>query len=457
MQMIMTKNKFLIAIKKWFTAPRLILLGFLSFIILGTFLLMLPLSNTSGQVLNFSDALFTATSATCVTGLTVNIVATDFTTFGHVVILILVQIGGLGVMTITSAVYLLIGKRFTLYNRMTLKSNFEQASIQDFAKIMFSILKIVFVVELAGAVLLSIAFSRYYSVPTSIWYGIFHSISAFCNSGFDIISANGTSFTAFYSDPFVLIPTALLVVIGGLGFIVIIDILKNHNWRKFQPQTKIVLIVSSVLLILGTLIYTAAEWNNTFADMSAFDKIVNAIFQSANTRTAGFSTILNTKLSSVSLITTIVLMFIGASPGSTGGGLKTTTLFVLFASIIPMVKNKKTLVFDNHKISASTIKKATAMLMMALGILFVSLIAISFTEKGAFTSENLVFELISAYSTVGQSMGVTANLSLLGRYIVMLNMFLGRVGSMTLFIAITQNHNLSKEPKIKYPEVNINL
>lgn len=457
MQKIMTKNKFLIAIKKWFTAPRLILLGFLSFIILGTFLLMLPLSNTSGQVLNFSDALFTATSATCVTGLTVNIVATDFTTFGHVVILILVQIGGLGVMTITSAVYLLIGKRFTLYNRMTLKSNFEQASIQDFAKIMFSILKIVFVVELAGAVLLSIAFSRYYSVPTSIWYGIFHSISAFCNSGFDIISANGTSFTAFYSDPFVLIPTALLVVIGGLGFIVIIDILKNHNWRKFQPQTKIVLIVSSVLLILGTLIYTAAEWNNTFADMSAFDKIVNAIFQSANTRTAGFSTILNTKLSSVSLITTIVLMFIGASPGSTGGGLKTTTLFVLFASIIPMVKNKKTLVFDNHKISASTIKKATAMLMMALGILFVSLIAISFTEKGAFTSENLVFELISAYSTVGQSMGVTANLSLLGRYIVMLNMFLGRVGSMTLFIAITQNHNLSKEPKIKYPEVNINL
>lgn len=457
MQKIMTKNKFFIAIKKWFTAPRLILLGFLSFIILGTFLLMLPLSNTSGQVLNFSDALFTATSATCVTGLTVNIVATDFTTFGHVVILILVQIGGLGVMTITSAVYLLIGKRFTLYNRMTLKSNFEQASIQDFAKIMFSILKIVFVVELAGAVLLSIAFSRYYSVPTSIWYGIFHSISAFCNSGFDIISANGTSFTAFYSDPFVLIPTALLVVIGGLGFIVIIDILKNHNWRKFQPQTKIVLIVSSVLLILGTLIYTAAEWNNTFADMSAFDKIVNAIFQSANTRTAGFSTILNTKLSSVSLITTIVLMFIGASPGSTGGGLKTTTLFVLFASIIPMVKNKKTLVFDNHKISASTIKKATAMLMMALGILFVSLIAISFTEKGAFTSENLVFELISAYSTVGQSMGVTANLSLLGRYIVMLNMFLGRVGSMTLFIAITQNHNLSKEPKIKYPEVNINL
>lgn len=457
MQKIMTKNKFFIAIKKWFTAPRLILLGFLSFIILGTFLLMLPLSNTSGQVLNFSDALFTATSATCVTGLTVNIVATDFTTFGHVVILILVQIGGLGVMTITSAVYLLIGKRFTLYNRMTLKSNFEQASIQDFAKIMFSILKIVFVVELAGAVLLSIAFSRYYSVPTSIWYGIFHSISAFCNSGFDIISANGTSFTAFYSDPFVLIPTALLVVIGGLGFIVIIDILKNHNWRKFQPQTKIVLIVSSVLLILGTLIYTAAEWNNNFADMSAFDKIVNAIFQSANTRTAGFSTILNTKLSSVSLITTIVLMFIGASPGSTGGGLKTTTLFVLFASIIPMVKNKKTLVFDNHKISASTIKKATAMLMMALGILFVSLIAISFTEKGAFTSENLVFELISAYSTVGQSMGVTANLSLLGRYIVMLNMFLGRVGSMTLFIAITQNHNLSKEPKIKYPEVNINL
>ncbi|HKL94338.1 MAG TPA: potassium transporter TrkG [Clostridia bacterium] len=453
----MTKNKFVIAIKKRFTASRLILLGFFSIILLGALLLMLPLSNASGQMLNFTDALFTATSATCVTGLTVKIIASDFTTFGHIIILVLIQIGGLGVMTITSALYLLVGKRFTLYNRMTLKSDFEQTDTQNFAKIIHSILKIVLIVELFGAILLSIAFSKYYSAGTAIWYGIFHSISAFCNAGIDIVSANGTNFAVFSSDPLVLIITGVLIIFGGLGFIVIIDILKNHSFRKFQPQTKIVLVMSSVLILLGVAIFLSAEWNNTLSNMSVFDKIVNGFFQSITTRTAGFSSISNAKLSSVSITTTLILMFIGASPGSTGGGLKTSTLFVLLASIMPTVKGKHALVFDKHKISAITIKKATAILMMALGVLLISLIALSITEKGAYTNEQLLFELISAYNTVGLSLDITANLSVLGKYILVLNMFLGRVGSMTFFIAMAQNNNLSKEPKIKYPEVNINL
>lgn len=450
--------KFKNLLKKAFTAPRLVLLSFLAVIFAGAVLLSLPVASSSGEGIPFYDALFTATSATCVTGLSVNIVRSDFTLFGHIIILLLIQVGGLGIMTISSSLYLFIGKRFTLYNRMTLGSDFDNSSFKEFTELIFSIIKIVFITEFVGAILLSVAYLKYYPVGTAVWYGVFHSVSAFCNAGFDILSPNGTNLAAFSSDPFVLLTIAALIIIGGLGFIVIVDILQKKRWKRLSLHTKVVLPITAALLVFGTVFFLIAEWNNmgTLGTMRIGDKIVNAFFQSTTTRTAGFSTFSNANLSQPSYPVTIFLMFIGASPGSTGGGLKTTTFFILLAAIIPTMLNKRSVVLDKHRIGAMTIKKSATMLMLALSIIFVSSICLIISESANFSNEQLVFELISAYSTVGLSMNVTTSLSIFGKYIVMLNMFLGRVGSYTFFIALMKNSS-EIEPKIKFPEANFHF
>ncbi|MDD4839248.1 MAG: potassium transporter TrkG [Clostridia bacterium] len=459
MRNILNAKRFKIALKKSLSAPRIVLLGFLSIILIGALLLMTPIANSNGQSLNFTDALFTATSALCVTGLTINITATSFTTFGHIIILVLIQTGGLGLMTISSALYLLIGKRFTLYNRMTLKSDFQQVNFQDFGKLIVALLKVVFVAEFIGAVLLSIAFSRYFPIGTSIWYGIFHSISAFCNAGFDIVSTTGVSMQLFATDPFILLTLASLIIVGGLGFIVVIDILKQHKWRKFQLQSKIVLPMTLILIVSGMVIFLLAEWNNpaTMGNMSVGEKFLNAFFQSTTTRTAGFSAISNADLASPSLPTSIILMFIGASPGSTGGGLKTVTFFILIAAVIPTMKDRKAVIFDMHRFGAMTIKKATTMLMLAFCVILMSYIGLTASDGIVFTNEQLLFELVSAYATVGLSMNVTIGLSVVGKFIIIFNMFVGRIGTLTFFMALTQGNINARQPKIKYPEANINM
>ena len=318
-----------------FTPIRLIMLSFFAVIMIGAALLMLPWSTTAPGSLSFVDALFTATSATCVTGLVVNTVATEFTAFGHVVILFLVQIGGLGFMTISSGVYLLIRHKVSLRKRISMTEELSHDGMDDLKRLTFDILKMTVATELAGAVLLSLAFARYYSAGKAVWYGLFHSVMAFCNSGFDIVSTEGTSYQMFAEDPFILIVTMVLIVLGGIGFMVVSDIAHNRRWRKLKLHTKIVIPLTAALILIGAIGIFAAEFDNpeTIGNMSVGNKIVNAFFQSVTSRTAGFASFSQSGMTSFSQSLTIILMFIGVCPGSTGGGIKTTTMFVLLVTI----------------------------------------------------------------------------------------------------------------------------
>jgi trk system potassium uptake protein TrkH len=449
--------KFKNALKKSFTAPRLVLLCFLAAIFLGALVLMTPLASADGAPIPFLDALFTATSAVCVTGLTVKVTALSFSPFGHAVILFLVQIGGLGIMTVSSFIYFSFGKRSTLYNRITFSEDLQAKSgFSEYRRLVLSIVKIVFISELCGAVLLTAAFSRYFSFGTALWYGVFHSVTAFCNAGFDLIGANG--FATFAGDPFVLIVISLLVILGGLGYIAILDIIKKRRYKNFGLNTKIVIPVTLVLLFAGMGLFLLAEWNNpaTIGNMDVGTKILNAFFQAAASRTAGFATLEQTRLANPSVPLTMLLMFIGACPGSTGGGLKTTTLFVLLAAVIPTVRDKKDVVFDFRRFGEKTFKKAATILVLALTIISASYVALSFSDGAAIPSQKLLFELISAYGTAGLSMGVAPMLSALGKIVLMLNMFLGRVGVYTFIIAFLHRQN-GVEPKIIYPEADIHF
>ncbi len=462
MKNIIDKQKFQIGIRKSFTPPRLVLLGFMAIIFLGAFFLSLPISNTNGQWLNFVDSLFMATSATCVTGLSTVVVASNFTFFGQFILLILIQVGGLGVMTISSALYILFSNRSTLSQRLSLSSEYSDFAWHDFSRMMKKLFIVVISIEAFGAILLSIGFAitKQFSAGQIIWYGIFHSVSAFCNAGLDVISTAGTSMMAFNSEPLIVLTLAFLIISGGIGFIVIIDIIQKHSWRKFQLQSKIVIPMTVTLLLLGTAIFMGVEWNNpaTLGSMSVGDKIMNAFFHSTTTRTAGFATLDCAKMNNASIPVTIILMFVGASPGSTGGGLKTTTMFVLLASVLSTIRQKKGVIVDMHKIGKVAIKRATTILMLSLLIQGISFLALILAQSGTnLSNESLLYEITSAFATVGLSMGATSKLTILGKFIIILNMFLGRVGILTFFMAFKNKDNINNEDKIKYPEANISI
>ena len=443
---------------KILTATRSIVLGFLLIIFIGSGLLMLPCS-TKGDGIKFIDALFTATSATCVTGLIVFPTSTTFSVFGQVIILLLVQTGGLGFMALTSFIYLIFSRRVSLSSRLTLKEDIADGNIHYIKRVITRILALTFITELLGAIVLSGAFSRYMPAGDAIWYGIFHSVSAFCNAGFDIVNANfGSSLTHFYSDPLIILTISFLIIIGGIGFLVVSDIWDHKRWRKFRLHTKIVLIVTFSLISLGTIFFLAVEYKNpnTFGNMNFGEKLLNAYFQSVTARTAGFNTIEIANLTPASHIMLDTLMFIGASPGSTGGGIKTTTLFVLIVMVISVVRQKRYAIVDKQTIGMNTTFKATAIFALAMFIMVVSTCILLISENGKFTFNQVLFEQISAYATVGLSQGITAKLSTIGKLVIMLSMFLGRVGALTFFIAFKRSKK-QKDGKIQYPECSLNL
>lgn len=440
------------------TPIRLIMFSFFVVIMIGTALLMLPFSTTSPGSLSFVDALFTATSATCVTGLVVNTVSTDFTTFGHVVILFLVQIGGLGFMTISSGVYLMIRHKVSLRKRISMTEELSHEGMDDLKRLTFDIFKMTVATELIGAVLLSLAFSRYYEPGKAIWFGIFHSVMAFCNSGFDIVSQEGTSFAMFAEDPFVLIVTMILIILGGIGFMVVSDIAHNRRWRKLKLHTKIVLPLTGVLILIGALGFFAAEFNNpeTIGNMSVGNKIVNAFFQSVTSRTAGFATFDQAGMSTFSQTLTILLMFIGVCPGSTGGGIKTTTMFVLLITIYATLSHKREVVIDMHSIGRETISKAATIFTLAILVAAMSVMALDIACGDEFTGSELLFEQVSAYATVGLSLDVTTRLNPAAKLIITMNMYIGRIGSFGFFMAFMSGAR-RPEATVKYPEAGIVL
>ena len=450
------KNK----IFKSLTTARLLLLGFFIIIMVGTLLLLLPFSTKKGVSISFMDALFTATSATCVVGLAVTPTAATFSVFGQMVILLLIQIGGLGFMTITSFFYSMLSKKLTLRRRLSMREDMAQTNMSGLKSIAIKIVVIALGAEILGTIFLTIGFCiEGYSFGRSLWFGLFHSISSFCNAGFDIVSFTGASLTGINDNYLILITLALLISIGGMGFIVLVDISEHKRFSKWSLHTKIVVIMSLILVFGGAFVFWIAERSNpeTIGNMSLFGQWVNCYFQSVSCRTAGFACINTSKLSDLSTALTILLMFIGVAPGSTGGGIKVTTIYILFAHVIATLQQKKEYVVDKKAIGANTLAKAISTLLLAVCVLIISMLIILIAENNrsdtALTS--LLFEQVSAYSTCGLSMGITPSLSVTSKLVIVIDMYLGRIGAFTFFMSFARS---SKQiSKIKYPEANINV
>ena len=361
-------------------------------------------------------------------------------------------------MTISSGVYLLIRHKVSLRKRISMTEELSHDGMDDLKRLTFDILKMTVATELIGALLLALAFSRYYSAGLAVWYGLFHSVMAFCNSGFDIVSTEGTSYCMFAEDPFILIVTMLLIVLGGIGFMVVSDIAHNRRWRKLRLHTKIVIPLTAALILIGAVGIFAAEFDNpeTIGNMSVGNKIVNAFFQSVTARTAGFASFSQSGMTTFSQTLTIVLMFIGVCPGSTGGGIKTTTMFVLLVTIYATLSHKREVVIDMRSIGRETISKAATIFTLAVSVAAISVMALNIACGDQFTSSELLFEQVSAYATVGLSLDVTPQLNTAAKLIITINMYMGRIGSFGFFMAFMSGSR-KPEATVKYPEAGIVL
>jgi trk system potassium uptake protein TrkH len=350
-----------------------------------------------------------------------------------------------------------IGKKISLHGKLSLRENLAQIDLSDIKWLLKNIIKLTVICESVGAVVLTLAFTKYFSFGEAVWKGIFHSVSAFCNAGFDIINIGNGSMTPFADNPIILLTISALIIIGGIGFLVVSDVMKNKRFRKLSLHTKIVLLMTLILLVGGTALFLGAEYNNeaTIGNMNFGGKLLNSFFQSVTCRTAGFNSIDTASLSRLSMPVAMALMFVGASPGSTGGGLKTTTLFIMLMTIGTTVLRQKETVVGYKKIGQETQTKATAVLMLAFMIFIGSFFLLLITEPELSNLE-IVFEQISAYATVGLSLGITTKLSVLGKLIIITNMFLGRLGALTFLLAFPSGAN-KLEAKIKYPDANINI
>lgn len=435
--------------KKWsFSSEHLIPLSFLGAIVIGTILLLLPISTAIGETTDFVTALFTATTSVCVTGLVVTDTYSHWSTFGQVIILILAQIGGLGIITVASTFLLVSQKKFTMGERMMLKDALNLNSRSGILGKLVRIIRGTIMVELLGAILYSFRLVPLLGLAKGLWASLFNSVSAFCNAGMDIIGP--TSMGQFHSDPAVLLITMTLIVIGGLGYVVWFDIssgIKNGIKKNYSPitiikrfteHTKLVLTMTFSLIFLGALIIFFAEYNNpaTIGTMSLSDKIINSFFQSITLRTAGFASFSQKGLTDISCVISYVLMFIGGSPVGTAGGIKTVTFFLAAINIINYINcDEKNLVF-HKRVTEDLMRKASVILAVSSFTVIV-LTLILLATNPAITVVDSLFEVISASATVGLTRDVTPTLNLAGRIIIIIAMYLGRIGpiSMAIFFA----------------------
>ncbi len=415
---------------------RFIILTFLLIIIIGGILLSLPISSKSGKFTNPIDALFTANSATCVTGLVVVDTGTHYSFFGQIVILILIQIGGLSYMTIFTFLALLLGRKIPLLDRIILKESINFFSVGGIIKLARRILFIVLIFEGVGAVILASVFSKDYGILTGLFYGIFHSVSAFCNAGFDLLG-NFISLTNYKGDILLNITFILLIITGGIGFGVISEIIDFHKSKKLSLHTKLVLTVTAILIISGTILIFLFERNNlsTLKPLTIKEKILTSIFQAVTPRTAGFNTITIGYLNLSTLLLLILFMFIGASPGGTGGGIKTSTFAIILMNIKNTIKGREGVTIYDRCVDSSTVKKSYLIFTASIFLIFLSTFLLSITEK--FGLINILFEVTSAFGTVGLSTGITPYLSPFGKIIIMFTMFAGRVGILSILTSIS--------------------
>lgn len=429
--------------------PRILALGFGGLILIGSILLNLPIASQTGESIGFINALFTAASAVCVTGLVVVNTAEFWSLFGQIVIIILIQIGGLGVMTMATAGALILGKKISLKERLVIKEQLNQESMSGLVRLTIYVLISTFAIEAIGAILLSFKFIPIYGLGKGIWYSIFHSISAFCNAGFDIL---GSSMSTFVGDIGVNITISLLIILGGLGFAVFIDLSRWKNFSRLKLHTKFVLTITGILLLGGAVLFLFTEYTNpnTIGNLSFGNKIIASFFQSVTTRTAGFNSVNISALRDTTASFFIVLMFIGGSPGSTAGGIKTTTFGMLILTTISVIRGERDVVVYKRRINEGLINRSLA--IVTVGMLWIVVVAtiLTITEGASFL--DLLFETTSAFATVGISRGVTGELSTIGRLLIVITMYAGRVGALTMAFAFAKK---DKTSKYRYSEGNI--
>lgn len=434
-----------IRFKKHLTTFQSIFLGFFLIIIIGSLLLMLPISSVSGKVTPFNESLFTATSAVCVTGLVVHDTGSYWSTFGQAVILILIQIGGLGVITVAASFALLSGRKISLMQRSTMQEAIAAPKIGGIVRLTDFVLKATLIFELSGAVITMPVLCKDYGAK-GVWLAVFHSISAFCNAGFDILGTDVSkyvSLTQYVNCTSINLAIIFLIVIGGIGFLTWEDIYTNKlHFRRYRMQSKVILITSAILIIVPALYFFFFDLNN----LPIKQRILSSLFQSVTTRTAGFNTVDLTVLQEPSIAIMIVLMIIGGSPGSTAGGIKTTTVAVLIANSLATFGRKDSAHFFKRRIDNQVVKNASTILILYLVLSFTGAVAISTAEKIPFLK--CLFETSSAIGTVGLTLGITPELGLFSQLILILLMFCGRVGGLTLIYAAISNtkKNMSKYP-----------
>ena len=447
---------------RFITPVNLPLLSFALLIIIGTILLMLPAA-ANGPRLAPVDALFTATSATCVTGLVVVDTGSRLSLFGQWVVLVLIQCGGLGIMTFSTVLIMLMTGRFSFIQRSVIQDTFTHRPDTRLPSLVLHVVIFTLVLEAAGAALLFLRFSGMYHPGRALYFAVFHAISAFCNAGFGLYSQ---SLMDFSGDPLVSLTVALLIICGGIGFLVMLELKrvlfrshKARRARRLSVHSKLVLTLTALLLTVGTLGFLLYEWNNSMAGLSLPAKVMAAFFQSVTARTAGFNTLNFGKMANVTLLFTILLMFIGAASGSTGGGIKVNTLGVLFALSRSRLRGEETTSIFRRTLTAETVGRAISVLVVAVIVIYAATMALTVSELGTTIHAEsrglfleLLFEVVSAFATVGLSVGVTSKLSTLGKLILVVVMFVGRLGPLSIAVALS-----GREPRstIQYAEENV--
>lgn len=438
------------------SSVQIIALGFFIMILTGTALLTLPWATRVPGGASWSDALFTATSASCVTGLVQQDTGTYWTTFGQMVIIVLIQIGGLGFMTIATLFLLLLRRRMGLRQREVVVEGISYNQLGGFAPFIRRVFLGTLLIEGLGAVLLSVRFAGEMGLGRGIYYGVWHSVSAFCNAGFDLMgpySGPYSSFTAYAGDPLVSLTICALILVGGLGFLVWDDLVRNKlRWRRYRLQTKVVLTVTAALTLGGGALFFLLERENLGAGRPLGEQILSALFDAVTPRTAGFNSTDTAALSPGSLLLTIIFMFIGGSPGSTAGGVKTTTVFVVLLHALSGVRRERSANAFGRSIGDGALKKATSVLYTNLLLALAGALVISAVQAMPLT--DVLFETFSAIGTAGMTTGITRDLLPLSQAVIIFLMYCGRVGSISFAVALLEKRAL---PPVTLPQEEITI
>ncbi|MBW6410015.1 TrkH family potassium uptake protein [Clostridium weizhouense] len=433
-------------------AVQVLSLGFAIVILIGALLLTLPISSVSGEYTNFIDAIFTSTSAVCVTGLVTLDTGTYWSPFGQTIIIILIEIGGLGFMSLTTFIAILLGKKITLRDRLLMQEAMNTFNLEGLVRMVQYVFALTFSVQFCGALLLSTQFIPRFGFVKGIFYSLFHSISAFCNAGFDLIG-NFNSLVGYSSNVVILLTISILIIIGGLGFAVWLEIYNYKGAKRLSANSKMVLLMTTGLIIGGFLLILIFEYNNpnTLGNMNFKDKILNAYFASVSPRTAGFNSISTDGMSMSGKLVTILLMFIGGSSGSTAGGLKTATFGILMFTVISVLRGREDTEVFNRRFSKDIVYRAFTLLVIAMILVMVVTMILTVTEPDQ-SFINLLYEATSAFGTVGLTTGVTQQLSTIGKIVIAITMYFGRVGPVTVILALVTK---KKKTGYKYPEAKI--